>query len=312
MVVMYDRLTELTAGMISPLEVDGLRGRMLVHPSRRKDGGGRTMVFVYGIHGSLERFYGVIHFLARFGPVVVPDLPGFGGMEPFYAARRKPDLDAYGDYLAGFIHQELPEGKLTLVGLSYGFIVITRMLQRHAEVRPRVTMILSVMGLAMGRDLALAPAVIRLGTVMFAVGRRRPFCRLAQYVMTRPWVLKLSYGANHPKMLALEPDERPDFIAFEAYLWQCNDMRTYCACLEELFQLHETGPRVPLAVQHIATADDHWLKVKTAERHIRAQYAEVVVHVSKLRHHGGTAYTDETEPGVMIPMSVQTMLEAEV
>jgi pimeloyl-ACP methyl ester carboxylesterase len=307
---MYDRLTELTAGMITPLEVRGLRGRMMVHPSRRADGGGRTIIFVYGIHASLERFYGVIHFFARFGRVMVPDLPGFGGMEPFYKVGQSPSLDGYGDYLAKFIEQEAPEGELTLVGLSYGFMVITRMLQRHAELHGRVRMILSVMGLALGRDLALKPVVRWLGIAMFAAGKRQPLAELAQFVMTRPWVLKLSYGANHPKMQALAPEERPDFIAFEAFLWRCNDMRTYCSCLEELFRLHDTGARVPLEVQHIDTANDHWLNVRTTERDIRAQYADLTVHHSNLRHHGGTAYTDETEPEVMIPATVQALLEA--
>ncbi len=300
---------QLTAGMVSPLTTGGLRGRMLVHPSRQPDGRGRTIVFVYGIHASLERFYGVIHFFARFGRVVAPDLPGFGGMEPFYEAGRKPGLDAYGDYLAEFISQEVPEGHLTLIGLSYGFAVITRMLQRHPELHSRVKLNLSVVGLALGEDLAMPTAVRRLGVVMFWLGKRRPLSGLVQFVMTRRWLLTLSYGPKHPKMLALTPEERPEFIAFEAYLWRCNDMRTYCTCLEELFRLHATGPRVPLTADHIETANDHWLNVERARRHIQAQYAHVTVHQSKLRHHGGTAYTDETEPETMIPPSVQALLE---
>jgi len=33
--------------------------------------------------------------------------------------------------------KQLPEGELTLVGLSFGFVVITRMLVRHPELRGR-------------------------------------------------------------------------------------------------------------------------------------------------------------------------------
>jgi len=296
--------------MVRPLELQGLQGRMLVHPSRRAGGGGRTIVFVYGIHGSLERFYGVIHFLARFGTVVVPDLPGFGGMEPFYKIGRKPTLDAYGDYLAEFVAQQLPDGKLTLVGLSYGFVVLTRMLVRHPQLTKRVDLVVSAMGLADGRDVNLKWWLRLAVKALFWLGLVPPLAWLVQYFATRQWMLRLMYMGNNPKMKALKPEERPELIAFEAYLWQCNDMRTYSQCMLELFALRQEGAKVPLPVQHIATTEDHWLNIVEAQRHIGAIYDPLVVHDSKLKHHGGTAYADEAEAREIIPPGVVKLLEA--
>jgi len=295
--------------MVTPLSLMGLHGRMLVHPSR-KAGTKRTIVYVYGIHGSLERFYGVMYFLARFGRVVVPDLPGFGGMETFYKVGRKPSLDEYGDYVAAFIAQELPEGKLTLIGLSYGFVVITRMLVRHPELCERVDLVVSAMGLADGRDLNLQPLAKAWAKALFVTGQARPLANAIQYFATRQWMLRLMYMGNNPKMKALPQAERPGLIEFEAYLWACNDMQTYCVAMKELFSYRQPGAMVPLVVHHIETENDHWLDVAAAERHIAAIYRRVIVHNSTLKHHGGVAYDNEAEAEEIIPAGVVKLLEA--
>lgn len=306
---MYRKLRGLAAPMISPLTVQGMRGRKMVHPSR-KPGAGRTIVFVYGIHGSLERFYGVINFLARFGEVVVPDLPGFGGMETFYKIGKQPTLDNYGDYVAEFLQQELPEGRITLIGLSYGFVVITRMLVRHPELHGRVDLVVSAMGLADGRDLNMKPPLRWAVETLLALGQVRALARTIQYFATRRWMLRLMYSGNNPKMKALPPKERPGLIAFESYLWRCNDMQTYCVAMKELFSLRQTNSEVPLTVHHIETEHDHWLNTDAAEEHIDAIYKKVVVHDSKLIHHGGVAYAEESEAEQIIPAGVVKLLDA--
>lgn len=304
---MYRKLRDLAAPMISPLTVQGMRGRMLVHPSR-KAGAGRTIVYVYGIHGSLERFYGVINFLARFGRVVVPDLPGFGGMETFYKVGKQPTLDAYGDYVAEFIQQELPEGKLTLVGLSLGFVVITRMLVRHPELNERVDLVISAMGMADGRDLNMKPPLRWLVEALVSLGHVRALANTIQYFATRQWMLRLSYSGNNPKMKALPPKDRPGLIEFESYLWKCNDMQTYCVMMKQLFLLRQPGAKVPLTVHHIETQHDHWLNTDSAEKHIGSIYQKLVLHDSQLIHHGGVAYADEAEAEHIIPAGVVKLL----
>jgi pimeloyl-ACP methyl ester carboxylesterase len=293
--------------MVRPISVQGLNGRMLLHPDRNKSQ--RTIVFIYGIHGSLERFYGVIHYLARFGRVAVPDLPGMGGMESFYRTNRVPTLDAYGDYLADFIAQELPEGRLALVGLSFGFVVITRMLVRHPELSSRVDLVISTMGLADGRDINLKGLTRLVANTLFWIARTPPLGQIFQYIVTRPWVLRLTYTGQNPKMKVIKLADRPSFIAFEAYLWKCNDMRTYGQAMTELFALRQPGAHVALTVHHIATQKDHWLDVAAAEKHIGAIYDSLVLHPSNLTNHGGTAYADEDEAREIIPETVTNLLQ---
>ncbi len=305
---MYKRLRQLTADMVHPLTVDGLHGRVMRHPIR-KEGKGRTIVFVYGIHGSLERFYGVIHFLARFGTVIAPDLPGFGGMDPFYKVHKRPSLDAFADYLAGYIEREIPEGKITIVGLSYGFVVAMRLFVRHPRLAARVDMTISLMGMTQGSDLAMGRLNRMTAEAVMALARTPVTSMAFRYIVSRQWMLQLMYPRSHPKMRALAAGTRRDFIEFESYLWKCNDLRTWGTCLHELLNLEPPGRRIPMTVHNIYTERDHWLNVPRAEAHMREVFADVISYNSSISNHGGVAYEDESEAYDMIPPDMTGLLE---
>jgi pimeloyl-ACP methyl ester carboxylesterase len=306
---MYETLANLTAPMVSKFSVEGLKGRILTHPSR-KGSKGRTILFVYGIHGSLERFYGVVHHLANFGVIYVPDLPGFGGMESYYNIGKTPSLDAYGDYLAAVIKGYLPEDEpLTLIGLSYGFVVITRMLARHPELQPRIDLVISAMGLADGRDIKMGfPTRQAVETLLF-IGRLPYLGKVLQAIITNPVTLRLTYNDRNPKMKTLPKSERPSYIAFESYLWKCNEMRTYSVAMHELLNYRPPVSHIPLTLHHIETTSDHWLDIKSTVSHLDQIYARVVIHRSKLGNHGGVAYASEAEAKSIIPATVIKLLE---
>lgn len=295
--------------MVSKLTVGELHGRLLTHPSRKKTKG-RTILFVYGIHGSLERFYGVVHHLANFGSVYVPDLPGFGGMESYYKIHKKPSLDAYGDYLASVIESSLPPDEpLTLIGLSYGFVVITRMLARHPELHPRIDLVISAMGLADGRDIKMGFPVRQAVETLLFIGRVPYLGVLLQRIITSPITLRLTYTDRNPKMKMLPKAERPGYIAFESYLWKCNEMRTYSVAMHELLNYRPPTTHIPLTLHHIETASDHWLDIKSAAKHLDQIYFRVVIHRSELGNHGGVAYASESEAKSIIPATVIKLLE---
>ncbi len=87
---------------IVPLNINGLEGRMMRVPaaSAKKD---REILLVYGHHAMIERWWGLVENLYEYGNVTMPDLPGFGDMDSFYKINRRPDIDAFADYLAAFI-----------------------------------------------------------------------------------------------------------------------------------------------------------------------------------------------------------------
>ena len=75
----------------------------------------------------LERWWGLVQNFNEYGAVTMPDLPGFGGMDSFYTIGRRPTIDAFADYLAAFIKLRYKRKRITIVGISFGFLVATRM-----------------------------------------------------------------------------------------------------------------------------------------------------------------------------------------
>src|ERR1039458_3592274 len=78
------------ADYIVPLNINGMDGRMLRLPAPK--GKPAELLFVYGHHSSLERWWGLAQVMNRYGAVTMPDLPGFGGMDSFYKIGKKPSI----------------------------------------------------------------------------------------------------------------------------------------------------------------------------------------------------------------------------
>src|SRR5689334_19455199 len=125
------------ADFIVPLNINGLEGRMLHMPAAKK-GRNREILLIYGHHAMLERWWGLVQNLNDYGTVTMPDLPGFGGMDSFAKIGRKPTIDAFADYMAAFIKLRYKRKRVTMVAISFGFVVATRMLQRYPELTKKV------------------------------------------------------------------------------------------------------------------------------------------------------------------------------
>ncbi len=171
-----------------------------------KQAKGREVMFVYGSHSSLERWWGVAQVLNRYGAVSAPDLPGFGGMESFYKIGKKPNLDNMADYLASFIKMRYKRKKMMIVGMSYGFIVATRMLQRYPELTKKVTLLVSIVGFAHKDDFIFSKPqffAYYWGTKILTYRIPAFFFRT---LALNPWVLRTAYGhmpnAKHKYKLA--------------------------------------------------------------------------------------------------------------
>jgi pimeloyl-ACP methyl ester carboxylesterase len=120
------------AEYILPLYMNGLSGRMLRMPPPKDKS--REILFIYGHHTSLERVFGVAELLNKYGSITIPDLPGFGGMQPFYKIGEKPTLDNMADYLASFVKLRYRNKRFTIAGHSLGFMIVTRMLKKYPEI----------------------------------------------------------------------------------------------------------------------------------------------------------------------------------
>jgi pimeloyl-ACP methyl ester carboxylesterase len=304
---MLDKLHALCEPYLQPLELNGMRGRQMIHPARDK-AHNDDILFIYGIHGNMERFYGIVHYLANFGNVSMPDLPGFGGMDTFYSVGKKPTFDEYADYMYDYIKAHYGDKKFKLAALSYGFVVATRMFQRHPDIKDQITLVISVVGIADSDNFGVSKRTVRLFKTIFFLFRHQPTRWLAYHVAFSEMVLRRTYKPNHPKMVALAPEDRPAFIAFESYLWRINDLRTYGFAMRELFTFHHPKGKIPVKIHHIGTPHDHWLNDKKVQMHLHELYDGVTVHISPIKNHGGTAYDSEDEAKEIMPPSIVELL----
>src|SRR5664279_858482 len=155
------------ADYIQPLNMNGLNGRMLYLPPPKNQK--RELLVLYGHHALLERWWGLVQNLHELGAVTMPDLPGFGGMDSFRKIGKKPTLDDYADYMAAFVQMRYKRRKVTLVGISFGFLVLTRMLQRYPELAKRVDLVVSLVGFMHRDDFLFEPRKRKIYAVLAKV-----------------------------------------------------------------------------------------------------------------------------------------------
>ncbi len=295
---------------IIPLYINGLEGRMLYMPSNRRHK--QELLFVYGHHSSLERWWGLMQELHQFGTITMPDLPGFGGMDSFYKIGKQPTIDNLADYLASFVKMQYRRKKIVLIGMSYGFVIATRMLQRYPELTKNVKMLVSLAGFADHDDFTFSKPryyFYLYGTRVFS--RRLPAFVFRHTALTAP-VLKQVY-ARMAKGKFLNVSNREDFdrlMDVEVKLWQSNDVRTYMFTTTEFLLFSNCDRQINLPVWHVAAKADHFFDNARVEQHMRVIFSDYKSVTIKLTNHAPTVIADRKEAAALIPAELKRAIKA--
>lgn len=298
-----------SADHILPLYMNGLAGRMLKVPSSK--GKKREILFIAGQHTSAERIYGMGEFLSRFGNVASPDLPGFGGMQPFYRIGRKPTMDDMADYIAAFIKLRYRNRRITIIAVSYGFAVITRMLQRYPEIVKKVDLLVSISGIVDKKDFRWKPLNLFLAHSGTWVFRHRTPAFLVKQIGLRPLFIKPLYRIvekKHPKLKDANETDRAERINFELKLWKINDFRTWMETCCAMFMLDLSGTHVDLPVYHVAVDNDHYFDNLLVEQHMRAIYKDFELVKTKLPAHAPTVLATAKDVEPFVPPKIRKLL----
>jgi pimeloyl-ACP methyl ester carboxylesterase len=295
---------------ITTINMNGLRGRMLRMPATRP-GKKREILLIYGHHASIERYYSLAEVLADYGSVTMPDLPGFGGMDSFYKVKEKPDLDTMADYVASFIKMRYGRRRFTLVGMSYGFVVITRMLQRYPDIAKRVDNLVSVVGFAHKNNFTFSRTryvLYRIGVKFFST---RPTAFAFKWIALNPIVLRTVYAktnnAKH-RFTGLSKQEAKDLIDFEVELWRINDVRTWHATTHSFLTLDNSKIRVDLPVWHIGVKNDNYFSATSIEEYMRKIFSVCHISMSSVTGHSINVMAGKKETQALVPRSVKTVL----
>lgn len=294
---------------IHPLVMNGLRGRMLILPPKTKKN--RDILLVYGQHASIERMFSLADELSRYGTVTLPDLPGFGGMEPFYKIGEKPDLDTMADYLAAFVKLRYRRKRLTIIGISYGFIVATRMLQRYPELVKKVDILVSVVGFAHYEDFKFSAKTMRQARVATKFSSLSFPAWFAKMFVLRGPLIRLAYKAvadKHAKLKDADTRERKRRVDFEIVLWKCNDIRTYMYTINGMLHVDLCTKRVTLPVYHVSVDGDQYFDNYQVEQHMRVIFEDFKVFEAKLGAHMPTIVATSKEVAPLIPNGLRRIL----
>jgi pimeloyl-ACP methyl ester carboxylesterase len=295
---------------IHSLNINGMRGRYInIISDKHQD---RNILLIYGHHSSLERMYSLASYLVQYGNVIMPDLPGFGDMDTFYKINKKPTIDNMADYLASFIKLKYKNKKFAVCGMSYGFLVVTRMLQKYPELNNQIQLTVSLVGFADKSDFAMSRGLYSSLKFISKALSIQPFNYLAQYVLFSKVSLYISYklsASRHPKMKDASKEEFNKRVRFEYYLWRCNDVRTYAYSLNEMLRVNLTNYMVNNNLHHIYVTQDQYLNQKKSIKSLSKIYKRVYTYQAKLPNHAPTVIASTQEAGAFIPQKLRAKLK---
>lgn len=299
---------------IRPLNMNGLNGRVLDLPLKKKKQK-QQILLVYGHHASIERMFGLAEEFNKYGAVTLPDLPGFGGMDSFYRIDEEPSLDRMADYLATFIKMRYKNRRITIVGMSYGFLVVARMLQRYPDIVKKVDNLVSIAGFVHHEDFKMKPWQKRGLKLLSRFFSYKPTAVFARYFLLNGPMIRLAYwaaGENNAKMREATLEERKKRIAFEIGLWQSNDVRTYCVTGRSMLESNLCVQQQPLdvTVTHVHMGEDRYFDNHTVEQHLGIVFKDVVSIASVLAGHAPTVIATAREAAPYIPKKLRSALKA--
>lgn len=297
------------ADYIVPLNINGLEGRMLHMPA--PSGKNREILLLYGHHAMLERWWGLVQNLNELGAVTMPDLPGFGGMDSFNKIGRYPNIDAFADYLAAFIKLRYKRKRVTIVGISFGFIVATRMLQRYPELVKKVDILVATVGFMHKDDFLFTP------------GQRNLYRHITRFFATRPVAILIRYiGCNKFFIKTVSkrmPNSKKRFIEvtseefnatmdFEVELWQKNDVRTHWLTTSEFLNIDNCTKRINLPIHHVISTNEHYFDNEVVKQHMLVVFQKYHRYTAKSKAHTPSILADKQAMRVLLPPGLRRVL----
>lgn len=300
-----------SADFIEPLHINGMSGRVLHMPP--PSGSQREIIVIYGHHSSLERWWGLAQNLNDFGGVIMPDLPGFGGMDSFFSIGRKATLDDYADYMAAFVKLRCRRRKVVIVGISFGFLVATRMLQRYPELTAKVEMLVSAAGFMRSDNFIFTKRRYNMYLNLARVFQHPPLPAFFHHVMIAPPVLRAVYARTHNakhkfKLAGADQKKFDQMMEREIALWHDNDARTYMATTVQLLRVDNCQVKVPLPIWHVYTPNDNYFDHSIIEQQMQVVFSEYHSVEIKSSSHVPSVIADKEEASVLIPDTLRRAL----
>lgn len=297
------------ADYIIPIDINDMHGRMIRVPAPK--GKRREILIVYGLHASIERMTGFIEDLSQYGAVTLVDLPGYGGMDTFYKIGEKPTLDNMADYLASFIKLRYKRKRFTIIAMSFGFTITTRMLQKYPDIAKNVDLLVSLVGFVHKDDFRFNRRNYYLLRTMATVFSRKYPALFVQKAVLRGPFIRFAYKAvadKNSKLKGADETEQNKRIDFEIGLWKSNDIRTQMHNGVTMLTADLCNDHVDLAVYHVTVDNDMYFDNNIVEQHLNIIFNKVVIVPTGIDGHAPTVVAEVEDVAPLMPQRLRRLL----
>jgi pimeloyl-ACP methyl ester carboxylesterase len=293
---------------IEPLSLRGMSGRIL---SAKGPAHGSQILLVYGIQSSMERMRSTAEWLADYGHVIMPDLPGLGGMDSFYSVGLEPTLDNYADYLYTFLSMRKPAKPMAVVAMSFGFLVVTRMLQKYPDSKEWIRDVISFVGFGSSADFkAYSSPLNIIVSRMFSTRFGGWFAKTFIFNPLSLRVMFAIFRKFNPKYKHAMETDATSSQAMELNLWQVNDARTRFALYVLLLSFDLTNHAEPIEVplHDVATPSDQYFDRQRVTISLKKLYHRVGSSPANLKLHAPSIIGDKYDVDAIFSGEVKKIL----
>lgn len=291
-----------SARYIVPLNMNKLEGRLLRYPAKGKP---NEILLVGDLGADLEYWWGLIKALHDLGSVTMPDLPGIGGMDSFFKISKRPSIDNYADYLASFIKMRYRRRKFIAAGIGFGFVVLTRTLQRYPELRTNVKLVISFGGYADHDDFVLP----QLNYLTFLMAGALFSRRLPSYIFGRIGLNAnlLNWLFNRRLSGSVAAKDLNAVVSSSVRRISSGDPRTLMNLIYELARFTNCEDRVDLPLTHVGVPVKH-LDWRRNEQHLRIVYSDFIYLRAGSKNNRYPVRQDKRTAAVYLPQDLKSQL----
>jgi len=254
------------------LDMNGLLGRMQIVRAKERVVKAEILL-LGGHHTSIERMASFTEYFSQFGDVVVPDLPGFGGMASFYEIGQVPTFDSYADYLAAFMKLRYKKRRVIIVGLSFSVPVAVKTLQKYPELQKKVDILISLSGFTHYQDFKFGRFEISFlkGLTSFLSWQIPAY--LINKTLLRRKIVEAVYKIDYLNRKNNTRSNEARFnkrVKLDAELWVINDFRTAMRTYKEMFKLDLcSDQQMNVPIFHVMSDQDQYFHKTVSDQHFQ-------------------------------------------
>jgi pimeloyl-ACP methyl ester carboxylesterase len=202
---------------------------------------------------------------------------------------------------------------VVIVGLSYGFLVVTRMLQRYPELTGRVEFLVSAVGFAHYNDFIFSGNRMRWYRFASRVVALPPVSFVFRYAALNPWVLRQAYHRTFnakKKFEGVEGEYFDRLMDMEVVLWHANDIRTHMFTTYTMLTVDNCRSQVNLPMWHVYATNDQYFNTHVVEQHLSVIFSAVHMAKNKSMRHTPSVIATADEASEMVPVQIRRALLA--